>query len=354
MRTGYTTGACAAAAAKAATMALLTGHAAADVTIRLPIGQDATFVIQSCDPLPDAYRCSVIKDAGDDPDVTHGAEIRAEVRRTPDGGIHLRGGVGVGVVTLPGLGLDVGGPAINPVPRRMITQAVQEAARDALHRGGITVEISVPNGEELARKTLNGRLGILGGISILGTTGIVQPYSTSSWQASVEQAIDVAAANGQHHVVLCTGGRAERFAMAFLALQPVAFVEMGPFTGKALRRAVRDGIERVSLAGMVGKFAKLAQGNFQIHARESQVDPLFLADLARTVGADQALASRIAGANTARHVAEMVRDRLPAFFAVLADRVAEQAATFTDGRLEIEALLFDFDGVLLARGGHDA
>lgn len=353
MRTGYTTGSCAAAAAKAAAMTLLQGVAPEQVTIQLPIGQDATFAVHSCLIDQEGCRCSVIKDAGDDPDVTHGAEIRADVRRTPEEGIHLRGGPGVGVVTLPGLGLEVGGPAINPVPRKMITEAVLEAAGESLAGGGLIVEISVPNGEELARKTLNGRLGIVGGISILGTTGIVQPYSTASWRASVEQAIDVAAANGQRQVVLCTGGRAERFAMEHLALEPIAFIEMGPFTGQALRRAVRDEMERVTLAGMVGKFSKLAQGNFQIHARESQVDPAFLSEVARGAGADDALCGRIAGATTARHVAEMVRDPLPGFFGALADRVAEQASAYVRGRLRVQALLFDFDGALLATGGSD-
>lgn len=349
MRTGYTTGACSAAAAKAATMALITGVAPSEVTIHLPIGRDATFVLHSCEMYPVGCCCSVIKDAGDDPDVTHGAEIWADVQWTDTPGIHVRGGEGVGVVTLPGLGLEVGGPAINPVPRRMITESVLQATVGALGERGLTVEISVPKGAELAKKTLNGRLGIVGGISILGTTGIVQPYSTASWQASVEQAIDVAAANGAQHIVLCTGGRAERFARAILELPPVAFVEMGPFTGKALRRSVRDGLKRVSLAGMVGKFSKLAQGNFQIHARESQVDPRFLAEVARSAGASNELAGRIEDANTARHVQEMVREHFPAFFEALAVRVATQAHAYVQGHLQIDAILFDFDGMVLGR-----
>jgi cobalt-precorrin-5B (C1)-methyltransferase len=215
---------------------------------------------------------------------------------------------------------------------------------------GLIVEISVPRGVELAKKTLNPRLGIIGGISILGTTGIVQPYSTSSWLASVEQATDVAAASGQRHIVLATGGRGERFAMAILDLPKVAFVEMGPFTGKALRRAVKRRMRRVSLVGMVGKFAKLAQGNFQTHARESQVDPLFLAQLAETAGAWPELVAEIRAANTARHVSEMVKvANLPSFFQVLAETVAERAYEYVRGKLEVEAILFDFDGQVLGR-----
>jgi cobalt-precorrin-5B (C1)-methyltransferase len=350
MRTGFTTGACAAAAAKAATQALLTQQPVADVTIHLPAGSDATFQIVACELSSLACRCTVVKDAGDDPDVTHGAEICTRVSWTDEPGIHLAGGIGVGVVTRPGLGLEVGGPAINPVPRRMISEAVAEAAGDILTTRGLVVEVSVPRGEELAKRTLNGRLGILGGISILGTTGIVRPWSTASWRASVEQAIDVAAANGQRHVVLTTGGRSEKFAMALLSLPEVAFVEMGIFTGRALQRCVARGIERVSLAGMIGKFSKLAQGHFQTHVAGNQVDPEFLAELATQAGAAAPLVLAIKGANTARHAQELVEaDRLTPFFQVLAETVAERSRTYVHHKIVAEAILFDFDGRVLGR-----
>jgi cobalt-precorrin-5B (C1)-methyltransferase len=351
MRTGFTTGACATAAAKAATRALLTQQPVSEVTIRLPIGREATFHIVSCELGTEACRCTVIKDAGDDPDVTHGAEIRAEVRWSAQPGIQLRGGVGVGVVTRRGLGLEVGGPAINPVPRQMITEAVTEAAAEVLSERGLIVEISVPRGEELAKKTLNGRLGIIGGISILGTTGIVQPWSTAAWRASVEQAIDVAAANEQRHIVLTTGGRSEKFAMKILSLPEMAFVEMGIFTGHALRRCVERGCERVTLAGMVGKYAKLAQGHFQTHVAGNQVDPIFLADLAARAGASAELQAAIRDANTARHVQELVQEAgLKEFFRVLTDKVVEQSVRFVRGKLAVDAILFDSDGTMLARG----
>jgi cobalt-precorrin-5B (C1)-methyltransferase len=239
LRTGFTTGSCATAAAKAAMIALVGGHAPESVTIDLPIGGTATFAPVHWELGEGWASCAVIKDAGDDPDATHGARIHARVAWREGAGITLAGGEGVGTVTLPGLGLEVGGPAINPVPRQMIVAAVTEAADDTLARRGVLVTISVPGGEAIARKTLNGRLGIVGGISILGTWGIVKPYSTASWRASVVQAVQVAAANSQRALVLCTGSRSEKFAMRhFEHLPPLAFVEMGIFTGDALRTCV--------------------------------------------------------------------------------------------------------------------
>ncbi len=350
MRTGYTTGACATAAAKAATWALIHQRQIYEVTIHLPVGQDATLTLHSCQLEPDGCLCSVIKDAGDDPDVTHGAEIRAEVRWAGEPGIHLCGGEGVGIVTLPGLGLEVGGAAINPVPRQMILGAVGEVAAGIPEGRGLTVEISVPGGAELAKKTLNPRLGIVGGISILGTSGIVKPYSTASWRASVEQAVDVAAANEQSHLVLATGSRSEKFAMKHVPLPEIAFVEMGIFTGKALRRCVQKGIRKASLAGMVGKFAKLALGHFQTHVAGNQVDPAFLAELARGCGATQELVGEIRKANTARHVQELIqRAGLDCFFQALCEQVAERSWQYVNGKLEVEAILFDFDGTVLGR-----
>ncbi len=320
------------------------------VTIHLPAGVDATFTIAASDISPAACRCSVIKDAGDDPDVTHGAEICATVRWTSEPGIQLRGGRGVGVVTRPGLGLEIGGPAINPVPRRMILEAVTDVAGEQLASRGLEVEVSVPAGDELARRTLNGRLGIVGGISILGTTGIVQPWSTAAWRASVEQAIDVAAANGQRHIVLTTGGRSEKYAMAVLPLPEIAFVEMGIFTGRALKRCVARGVRRVTLAGMIGKFSKLAQGHFQTHVAGNQVDPRYLAEVAARAGADERLREAIRGANTARHVQELVQGAgLAGFFHLVAAEVAARSAAYVRGALEIEALMFDFDAHILGR-----
>lgn len=350
MRTGYTTGACAAAAARAATLALIGGRPIEQVSIHLPVGRDATFPLYRCEFQDGGVRCSVIKDAGDDPDVTHLAEIAATVWRRQSPGIDLRGGVGVGRVTLPGLGLEIGGPAINPVPRRMILAEVGEAAGELIDRGGLIVEISVPRGEELARKTLNARLGIIGGISILGTTGIVQPFSTAAYRASVGQGIDVAAANGQSVVVLSTGGRSERFAQQLLCLPDVCYVEMGEFTGFALKRAVQRRLQRAILAGMIGKFSKIARGHFMTHVAGNQVEPAYLAELAALSGAGVELRRQMAEANTARHVQELAQaGGLVAFFERVAWETARSCHAYAGGALAVETILFDFDGTVLGR-----
>ena len=272
LRTGWTTGTCAAAAAKAAATALYTGEIQRTVEIGLPSGQRVRFPVDGCATSQAEAEAVVVKDAGDDPDVTHGARLTATVRWRDQPGLELDGGVGVGVVTKPGLGLEVGGPAINPVPRAMITQSVGEAID--LAQRGIQVIISVPDGEKMARKTTNARLGIIGGISILGTTGIVRPFSTASWRASVEQAISVLAAQGEDTVVLCTGGRTEKGAMKLLPQLPeVCFVEVGDFTGAALRRAVEHQLNRIIFVGMAGKLTKLAAGVLMTHYTQIQGVP---------------------------------------------------------------------------------
>jgi cobalt-precorrin-5B (C1)-methyltransferase len=304
LRTGWTTGTCAAAAAKAAATALATQRAQQTVEIALPDGRRVQFDVDSCTLSPGQAEAVVVKDAGDDPDVTHGARLTATVRWRDEPGIELDGGVGVGVVTKPGLGLEVGGPAINPVPRKMITQSVGEAVD--IRRRGIRVIISVPDGERMARKTTNARLGIIGGISILGTTGIVRPFSTASWRASVVQAIDVLAAQGEDTLVLATGGRTEQAAMKILPRLPeVCFVEVGDFTGAALRRAVEHRLARVVFAGMAGKLTKLAGGVLMTHYTRSKVSLALLEDITLAAGGGQDLADRVKTANTARHAMEL-------------------------------------------------
>jgi cobalt-precorrin-5B (C1)-methyltransferase len=220
---------------------------------------------------------------------------------------------------------------------------------DRIVERGLEVTIEVPRGEELARKTLNGRLGIVGGISILGTTGIVVPYSTAAWRASVEQAIDVAAANGQRHVVLSTGGRSEQFAMKLRPELPeVAFVEMGEFTGHCLKRAARLGLKRVSMSGMIGKMSKIAQGHFMTHVAGNQVDPAFLADVAAECGAAPELVAAVREANTARHVQELcLAAGLRAVFPRLAELVCARSADLVKRALDVDCYIFDFDGTLL-------
>jgi cobalt-precorrin-5B (C1)-methyltransferase len=304
LRTGWTTGTCASAAAKAATEALASRRPQEVVEVPLPSGRRVTFAVDSCLIRADRAEAVVIKDAGDDPDVTHGARLTATASWRDEPGIELDGGVGVGVVTKPGLGLDLGGPAINPVPRKMIEQAVGESVD--LKTRGVRVVISVPDGETMARKTTNKRLGILGGISILGTTGIVRPFSTASWRASVEQAVAVMAAQGEKTLVLCTGGRTEKGAMRLLPQLPdTCFVEVGDFTGAALRRAVEHGIRQVVFVGMAGKLTKLASGVLMTHYTRSRVDTELLAEITTAVGGSPELAGMVAGANTARHAYEL-------------------------------------------------
>ncbi len=353
MREGFTTGACATAASLGATRALLRRQPVDVVTVHLPIGRDAAFALTRCELGTEAARCGVIKDGGDDPDATHGAEIISTVSWRDEPGLELTGGAGVGVVTRPGLGLAVGGPAINPVPRRMITEHVAAEAATILATCGLRVEISVPRGEEIARKTLNGRLGIIGGISILGTTGIVKPWSTAAWRASVLQAIDVAAANGQEHIVLSTGGRSEGYSMRLLPHLPeLAFVEMGEFTGAALERCVARGCRRVTLVGMVGKFSKLAQGHVMTHVAANQVDLAFLATVAAACGASTSIQREIRAANTARHFQEIALTHgLTEVFDRLAEMVRGRSVALVGQRLTVACVLFDFDGSILGTAG---
>ncbi|WP_165485473.1 cobalt-precorrin-5B (C(1))-methyltransferase [Protofrankia symbiont of Coriaria ruscifolia] len=348
LRTGWTTGTCAAAAAKAASAALFSGTAQREVTVALPSGQRVTFPVERCELDVDAGRSAeavVVKDAGDDPDVTHGAHLTATVSwRTPTG-VDIDGGSGVGVVTKPGLGLTVGQAAINPVPRSMIIQSVGEVID--LYTSGLRVVISVPDGERMARRTTNARLGILGGISILGTTGIVRPFSTASWRASVEQAVAVAAAQGLRTVVLATGGRTESAAIRLLpALPEVCFVEVGDFTGAALRRAVEVGMTDVVFVGMAGKLTKLAAGILMTHYTRSKVSPDLLAGITTDAGGGPDLVAAVATANTARHTYELwdCAGLLRTAGDLLCARVAEVLARFTDGRLRARVAMVDFTG----------
>jgi cobalt-precorrin-5B (C1)-methyltransferase len=346
LRTGWTTGTCASAAARAAAVHLVTGVPQRWVEVALPSGRRVTFAVERCEELRfGRTEAVVVKDAGDDPDVTHGAHLTATVSWRDAPGIELWGGIGVGVVTKPGLGLDVGGPAINPTPRAMITQAVGEVV-DLADRG-VDVTISVPDGEVRARKTTNAKLGIIGGISILGTTGIVRPFSTASWRASVEQAVSVAAAQGERTIVLCTGGRTEKGAMSLLPdLPQVCFIEVGDFTGAALRRTVEGGLERVVFIGMVGKLTKLAAGVLMTHYTRSKVDPGVLAQITREVGGDLELVDRVASANTARHGYELWQEAglLESAGTQLCRRVVEVMERFVDHRVAAEAAMVDFTG----------
>ena len=356
MRTGYTTGACAAAAAKAATLAALSGKPLHEITIRLPIGKDVTFNLHRCaiDTRNGAVysaACSVIKDGGDDPDVTSGAEITAEAWSDGTSGddVILRGGEGVGTVTKPGTGILVGDPSITRVPRRMITQSVLEAASGL----SFIVEISVPGGEEIAKKTDNPRLGIVDGISILGTTGVVQPFSTAAWRASVNVSIDVAAANELKHMVITTGTQSELFAKRWLGLEDMSYVNVGIFTGAALKRCVQRGIPRATLVGMIGKFSKIAMGKFVTHVAGNKVDPVFLASLAAECGASDDVQAEMRDAASGRHFQEIALEHgVMPVFDLVCERVCDAAQEYLGDRADdliVDAICFDFEGDILGK-----
>jgi cobalt-precorrin-5B (C1)-methyltransferase len=346
LRTGWTTGTCATAATKAAAKALISGVAQEEVEIRLPRKGEkrrVKFEVERCEVGEGWAEAVVIKDAGDDPDVTHGAHLTARVSWREELGIELDRGEGVGLVTKPGLGLTVGGPAINEVPRRMISYSVEEVLNPA--KRGVRVEISVPGGEKMAEKTTNPRLGVVGGISILGTPGIVRPFSTASRRASVGQAVSVMGAQGHDTLVLSTGGLTEKAAMRLLPdLEEVCFVEVGDFTGYALKGAAKNRLERVFFVGMVGKLTKLAAGVMMTHWTRSKVDNELLAEVTEKTGGDAGLVEEVQNANTARHAYELWREagleEAPHLLCALA---AENLKEYAEGKLEAHVIMVDFD-----------
>lgn len=309
LRPGWTTGACAAAAAKAAWEALLGGGFPDAVEVSLPGGHRPSFVLTH-EGFGDGWaEGAVVKDAGDDPDVTHGAVVRARVRRGgPGSGVTFVGGEGVGTVTLAGLPLAVGEPAINPVPRRYIAQNMAEVSGRFGEPCDAVVEISVDGGAELARHTWNPRIGILGGISILGTTGVVVPYSCSAWIDSIRRGVDVARAAGLQHLVGCTGSTSERVAVELFGVDQLALLDMGDFAGAVLKYVGRHPVERLSLVGGFAKLSKLANGHLDLHSHRTSVDTDHLATLAAQAGADEALAEAVRGSTTAMGALGLCRE----------------------------------------------
>jgi cobalt-precorrin-5B (C1)-methyltransferase len=353
LRTGYTTGTTATAATKAAFYALITGRPTEQVTVSLPKGRTATLNIAWTRRENNGeVTCAAIKDGGDDPDATHGAEICSTVSFSKNTNhIHIEGGKGVGRVTKPGLGLEIRKAAINPTPLKMLEQAVREVASHQLENQGVDIVISVPNGEEIAKKTDNPRLGILGGISILGTTGIVMPYSTASFAASIRQGLDVATAMGADMVVLTTGGRSEDFAKALFKLPDHCFIQMGDFAGYSIKQCANKAtIRQVIIAGFIGKLTKMAMGIKQTHIAGSHVDMEFMARLASECEAPPDIVQEISGANTARHVSEIIKKhKIVNFYDNLCKKVYEQMHEHAKGQLQIEVILFEFDGIVIGR-----
>jgi len=346
LRRGWTTGACATAAAKAAYQGLLTGEFPDPVEITLPGGQRPAFALATTARGNRAATAGVVKDAGDDPDVTHGALILVTVRPgAPGSGVTFRAGEGVGTVTRPGLPIPPGEPAINPVPRKMIADAVEDVAAAHRDAGDVEVEIAIPNGASLAEKTLNGRLGIVDGLSILGTTGIVVPYSCAAWIHSIHRGIDVARACGLEHIAASTGNTSEAAVQKMYGLPETALIDMGDFVGGTLKYVNGHPVARVTIAGGVAKMTKLAQGLLDLHSKRGTVDLKALAKLAEDAGGSADLCARIRSANTAAEAFGHARAENIALGDKVARAARDTAAKVVAGKpIDIEVVVFDRDG----------
>ncbi|WP_051241699.1 cobalt-precorrin-5B (C(1))-methyltransferase [Stappia stellulata] len=351
LRRGWTTGACATAAAKAAYQALLTGAFPDPVEIVLPRGERPAFALAREELAEGAALAAIVKDAGDDPDVTHGALVIARVRLAPAGsGVVFRAGDGVGTVTREGLPIPPGEPAINPVPRSMISAAIAEVAEAFGGSGDVEVEISIPGGEALAQKTMNPRLGIVGGLSILGTTGIVRPFSCAAWIASIHRGVDVARAAGVTHVIGATGATSEAAAQArHPDLPELALLDMGDFAGGLLKYLRAHPVPRLTLAGGFAKLVKLAQGALDLHSARSRVDFEALADVLRESGASQGLVEAARTANTAKEVLDRAeRDGVDVAGAVARASHAAIRKVLRDAPVDVEVLVVDRAGRIVA------
>lgn len=337
LRRGWTTGACATAALKAALAALWLNERPETVEIELPRGETPVFVVNDLNVGQNWAQASIVKDAGDDPDVTHGALIEAHVAAGHAGeGVTFHAGSGVGIVTKPGLPVDVGEPAINPVPRQMMISVVEKMAGLAGAACDLRVTISVPGGQELAQKTWNPRLGIEGGISILGTTGIVRPFSCAAWIASIHRGIDVARADGLQHVAGCTGATSETVVQAQMNLPDHAMLDMGDFAGGLLKYLAKHPVERITIGGGFAKMTKLAQGAMDLHSGRSQVDFDLMAQWA-----DRA---ELTKANTALEALQLV----PALGQVVAQK-AQIAAAAVVPKTSVDVIVIDRAGKIVGR-----
>ena len=349
---GWTTGACATAATKSALSALFKADFIDPVTISLPKGDTPSFPLAYEKSGEGFAEAGIIKDAGDDPDVTHGATIISRVEFGEKGsGITFHAGDGVGTVTKSGLPIEKGEAAINPVPRKLMTEVVEELCKKHGIEPDIKITISVPNGEKIAERTWNPRLGILGGISILGTTGVVHPFSCSAWIHSIHRGIDVSRAQGIAHVLGATGSTSETAACKLYDFDEIAMLDMGDFVGGLLKYLRTNPIEKITLAGGFAKFTKLAQGAMDLHSGRSQVDFDWLAKLAEPY-VNQNLKSQIQNANTALEVLELTQESGIDLPKLIAEKAQNSALDILRGApVQVEIIVFARDGTLLARTG---
>jgi cobalt-precorrin-5B (C1)-methyltransferase len=353
LRRGWTTGACASGAARAAFEALLTGAFPDPVPVALPKGLRPEFALATHELGEGFARAGIVKDAGDDPDVTHGALIVATVRlAAPGAGVSFKAGEGVGTVTRPGLPLKPGEPAINPAPRAMILANLEEVAERLGAAVDAVVEISIPGGAKIAERTLNARLGIVGGLSILGTTGVVIPYSCSAWIHSIHRGVDVARASGCAHVGAATGETSEGAIRARYGLPDHALIDMGDFVGGTLKYLRDHPVPRITIAGGPAKMAKLAQGRLDLHSKRGAVDLTGLGDLVAQAGGAPALAEAIVNANSGLHAFELAAAAGFDLAALVADGAWRTAARVLAGApSELEILVVGRDGRELASSG---
>jgi len=351
LRSGLTTGSCATATSLAAARLLLAGETNDAIEITLPKGKQVTMRLEFCRPLPSGAEAGTIKDAGDDPDVTHGALLYSQVRLISEPGVRFVAGPGVGTVTRPGLVLGVGEPAINPVPRRMMTEHLTALAAERGYAGGFEVTVCVDNGGELALKTMNPRLGILGGLSILGTSGIVRPFSCAAYIASIHQGIDVARTNGYQHIAACTGNASEDTMRRVYQFPDIALIEMGDFVGAVLKHLRKVPVDKLSLCGGFGKISKLAAGHMDLHSRHSSIDLEQLAQWAADAGADAGLQQDIREANTSQQALAMAsKAGVP-----LGDAVCQHALDFArsvvPAQVQVEVFAIDRQGGIVGHAG---
>jgi cobalt-precorrin-5B (C1)-methyltransferase len=353
LKRGWTTGACASGAARAAFEALLTGQFPDPVPVALPKGLRPEFVLATQELADDFARAGIVKDAGDDPDVTHGALIVAAVRLAPRGsGLSFRAGEGVGEVTRPGLPLPVGEPAINPAPRAMIRANLEEVATKLGAGVDAIVEISVPGGQKIAERTANGRLGILGGLSILGTTGIVIPYSCSAWIHSIHRGVDVARASGCVHIGAATGETSEAAIRALYGLPDHALIEMGDFVGGLLKYLREHPVPRLTIAGGPAKMTKLAEGKLDLHSKRGAVDLAALAERIALGGGAPHLVEAVRSANSGLHAFELADAAGFDLPALVADGAWITAARVLSGQSgELETVIVGRHGRVLASSG---
>ncbi len=349
LKRGWTTGACATAAATAAYDALLSGYFSNNITIILPQNKLVNFKIIDGKLINNHAYCCVIKDAGDDPDVTHGAKICVTVEKIKSGsGVIFKAGRGVGTVTKQGLMLNVGEPAINPKPRQMIVDNMANIAKKYKCKLDVKITIGIENGEKLAKNTWNGRLGILGGLSILGTTGVVIPYSCSAWIASIHRGIDVARANNISHVAAATGKTSENTVQKALNLENSALIDMGDFAGGMLKYLRKKPVSHLTICGGFAKMVKLSQGNLDLHSSRSQVDFKKLSKTVENLGGNDQHIINVRNANSAKYVLDICNDLNLPIADIISKQARETALATLSGGILVDVMLIDRHGNIIA------